>query len=142
MPPKFGNVMLKHKRAVKSLFLDKFIRLSVVMAEEPNFLSSEDIFEEYERVVSLWTDEDSLHGQTKFLMKRGSFYRLHDVPSDPRGAGICAFASRDIKKSEIICKYEGEVISLEEAKRREHLYQEQGKVCALMVLESKGSQIA
>ncbi|KAJ7382815.1 hypothetical protein OS493_032776 [Desmophyllum pertusum] len=67
---------------------------------------------------------------------------LHDVPSDPRGAGICAFAARDILKSEIICEYEGEVISLEEAKRREIIYQEQGNVCALMVLESKGSQIA
>ena len=82
MPPKFSNVrrvMLKHKRAIKSPFLDKFIRLSVVMAEEPNFLSSEEIFEEYERVVSLWTEEDSLHGQTKFLMKRGSFYRVSKI---------------------------------------------------------------
>ncbi|KAJ7391466.1 hypothetical protein OS493_018513 [Desmophyllum pertusum] len=66
---------------------------------------------------------------------------LHDVPSDPRGAGICAFAARDIKKSEIICEYKGEVISLEEAKRRENLYREQGKACTLMVLESKGRQI-
>ena len=68
--------------------------------------------------------------------------QLHDVPSDPRGAGICAFASRDIKKNEIICEYEGEVVTKEEARAREMLYREQGKACALMVLESGGRQIA
>ena len=70
------------------------------------------------------------------------FFKLHDVPSDPRKAGKCAFASRDIKKCEVICEYEGEVVSIEEARRREENYQEEGKVCALMVLESAGRQIA
>ena len=43
------------------------------------------------------------------------------MTSDPCGARICAFASRDIKKSEIICEYEGEIISHEEAEEREKL---------------------
>lgn len=68
--------------------------------------------------------------------------KLHDVPSDPRRAGICAFASRDIKKGEIICEYEGELVSVEEAKAREGAYAEQGKACVLMVIESAGRQIA
>ena len=64
------------------------------------------------------------------------------MPSDPRGAGRCAFTSRDTMKCEVICEYEGEVITLDEAKRREDIYREEGKVCALMVLESAGRQIA
>jgi len=65
------------------------------------------------------------------------------VPSDPvRKAGKCPFASRDIKKCEVICEYEGEVLTLEEAKRREEIYREERKVCALMVFESAGRQIA
>ena len=39
------------------------------------------------------------------------------MPSDTvRKAGKCAFASRDIRKSEVICEYEGEVVTVEEAK--------------------------
>ena len=65
------------------------------------------------------------------------------MPSDlVRRLGKCAFASRDIKKCEVICEYEGEVLNLEEAKRREEIYQEEGKVCALMVFESAGRQLA
>ena len=65
------------------------------------------------------------------------------MPSDlVRRAGKCAFASRDIKKCKVICEYEGEVLNLEEAKRREEIYQEEGKVCALMVFESAGRQLA
>ena len=70
------------------------------------------------------------------------FLKLHDVPSDPvRKAGKCAFASRDIEKGEVICEYEGELLSEEEAKRREEVYGEEGKVCALMVFESAGRRI-
>ncbi|KAL9978091.1 hypothetical protein ACROYT_G015572 [Oculina patagonica] len=47
--------------------------------------------------------------------------QLHDVPSDPRGAGICAFTSRDIKKNEIICEYGREVVTEEEARAQEML---------------------
>jgi len=64
------------------------------------------------------------------------------VPSDlVRNAGKCAFASQDIKKCEVICEYE-EVLTLEEVKRHEEIYQEEMKVCALMVFESAGHQIA
>ncbi|KAL9976788.1 hypothetical protein ACROYT_G014122 [Oculina patagonica] len=32
---------------------------------------------------------------------------IHDVPSDPRGAGRCTFASRDIKRGEVVVEYIG-----------------------------------
>ena len=79
MSPKFVNVrrvMLQHKRAAKCPFLQEFILTSVALAEETSFVSSEEIFKEYCRVVSLWTEEDSTRGQTQFLMKKGSFYRV------------------------------------------------------------------
>lgn len=39
------------------------------------------------------------------------------MPSDPvRKAGKCAFASRDIRKCRIMCEYEGELLTVEEAK--------------------------
>ena len=65
------------------------------------------------------------------------------MPSDPvRKAGKCAFASRDIRKCEIICEYEGEVVTVEEAKAREESYREEGKAYTLMVFDSTGRQIA
>ena len=64
------------------------------------------------------------------------------MKSDPHGAGICAFASRDIDKGEIICEHKGERISLEEARTREDIYEAKGKACALMVIDSAGRQIA
>ena len=45
-------------------------------------------------------------------------------------------------KGEIICEYEGEITSVEEAERRERQYEEQGRPCVLMVIESAGHQIA
>ena len=41
--------------------------------------------------------------------------QIHDVPSDPRGAGRCAFANRDIERGEIVVEYQGEHVSLVEA---------------------------
>ena len=62
--------------------------------------------------------------------------------SDPvRKAGKCAFAS-DIRKCEIICEYEGEVVTMEEAKAREESYRDEGKAYTLMVFDSAGHQIA
>ncbi|KAL9978202.1 hypothetical protein ACROYT_G015696 [Oculina patagonica] len=67
----------------------------------------------------------------EFLQIRGvsqtccqQFYedKLPKAPSDPRGAGVCAFASRDVFKGDVICEYEGEIISLEEAKERVSLW--------------------
>lgn len=68
--------------------------------------------------------------------------QIHDVPSDPRGAGRCAFANRDIEKGEIVVEYEGEHVSLAEAATREENYAREGKICTLMVIESGGRQIA
>ena len=48
----------------------------VALAEETSFVPSEEIFQEHCRVVSLWTEEDSARGQTQYLMKTGSFYRV------------------------------------------------------------------
>ena len=66
--------MLKHKRAAKCPFLSGV--KCVALAEEASFVPSEEIFQEYCRVVSLWTEEDSARGQTQYLMKTGSFYRV------------------------------------------------------------------
>ena len=63
---------------------------------------------------------------------------MYSVPSDP----ICAFVSLDISKCEVICEYEGEIIPLEEAKKRESLYEKDRKACALMVIDSAGYQIS
>ena len=68
--------------------------------------------------------------------------QIHDVPSDPRGAGRCAFANRDIERGEIVAEYQGEHVSLAEAATREENYAREGKICALMVIESEGRQIA
>ena len=51
--------MLKHKRVAKCPFLQEFIVKCVALAEETSFVPSEEIFQEYCRVVSLWTEEDS-----------------------------------------------------------------------------------
>ena len=48
----------------------------------------------------------------------------------------------ETEKCEIICEYEGERISVEEAERREALYREEGRPCTLMVIESGALQIA
>ena len=76
--------MLKHKRAVKCPFLQEFIIKCVALADETSFVSSEEMFKEYCRVVSLWTEEDSVRGQTQYLMKKGSFYRISTKLVDPK----------------------------------------------------------
>lgn len=68
--------------------------------------------------------------------------KIHDVPSDPRGAGRCAFACRDVERGEVVVEYVGEVISMSEAATREVRYADVGKICTLMVIESRGDQIA
>ena len=62
--------------------------------------------------------------------------------TDPRNAGVCAFASRDIERGEVVVEYEGEVIGLEEAREREKRYEEEERTCTLMLLESRGDQVA
>ena len=69
------RVMLKHKRATKCPLLTKFLSRCVTSAEG-NFVSTSELFSAYETALSIWTDDDSIHGQTKFLMKRSSFNRV------------------------------------------------------------------
>lgn len=71
-----------------------------------------------------------------------SISQIHDVPSDPRGAGRCTFACRDVERGEVVVEYVGEVISMSEAATREVRYADVGKICTLMVIESRGDQIA
>lgn len=77
--PSFGNVrqiMLKKKRGTKCPFLSKFIRLALAEGTEDDFVASETIFQEYSSAVSLWTDGDSVRGQTKYLMKKTAFLKV------------------------------------------------------------------
>lgn len=67
---------------------------------------------------------------------------VHDVPSDPRGAGKCAFAKRDIERGEVVAEYTGEVISVMEATEREAEYARVGKTCTLMVICHRGQSLA
>ena len=69
------RVMLRHKRAAKCPLLTKFLS-QCVTSEEGNFVSTSELFSAYETAVSIWTDDDSVDGQTKFLMKRSSFSRV------------------------------------------------------------------
>ena len=55
---------------------------------------------------------------------------------------MCAFASRDVERGEVVVEYEGEVIGLEEAREREKRYEEEERTCTLTFLESRGDQIA
>ena len=71
-----------------------------------------------------------------------SISQIHDVPSDPRGACRCWFACRDIERGEVVVEYEGKVISMSEAATHEACYAAVGKMCTLMVIESKGHHIA
>ena len=74
----FANVrriMLKHKRGAKCPLLSKFMSFCVE-EDSTNFVSTAEFYEAYETAVALWTDEDSVRGQTKFLMKRSGFHRV------------------------------------------------------------------
>lgn len=77
MSSRFANVrqvMMKSRRGAKCPFLDKFLSLAIAKEEE-SFVAKEDIFGEYTNAVALWTQGDSVHGQTKYLMKKRSFYK-------------------------------------------------------------------
>ena len=65
--------------------------------------------------------------------------QIHDVPSDPRGAGVCAFASRDVERGEVVVEYTGELITLEEAKVREERYAQEGIFSRLLTYTCRRS---
>ena len=68
-------VMLRHKRAAKCPLVSKFLN-QCVTTEEGNFVSTLELFSAYETAVSIWSDDDSVHGETKFLMNRSAFNRV------------------------------------------------------------------
>lgn len=74
------RIMLRHKRRAKCPLLDEFIERALA-SSEGNFLATEELFEEFQRLVALWTDGDSEDGQTKTLMKRNSFNRVSELSS-------------------------------------------------------------
>ena len=69
------RVMLKHRRGAKCPLLVKCLS-SCVEQSPGNIVSTAEIFEAYESTVRVWTDDDSVSGQTKFLMKRNGFNRV------------------------------------------------------------------
>lgn len=69
------RVMLRHKRGAKCPLLVKFLSFCVEQSPD-NFVSTAEIFEAYETAVRVWTDNDSVSGQTKFLMKRSGFNKV------------------------------------------------------------------
>ena len=77
--PNFANirqVILKQKRAIRCPFLRPFVSLAVKQGSKETFVPTDEIFEDYCQPVALWTDGDSLHGQTKYLIKKGAFYKV------------------------------------------------------------------
>ena len=63
------------RRAGKCPSLDKFIALSLAPCRG-DFLTTKEIFTEFCTVVALWTDGDSVDGQTSNLMKEKSFHKV------------------------------------------------------------------
>ena len=74
-PVNVRRIILKHRRAGKCPFLDKFIALSLAPCRG-SFLTTKEIFTEFCTVVALWTDGDSVDGQTSHLMKEKSFHKV------------------------------------------------------------------
>ena len=74
-PVNVRRIILKHRRAGKCPFLDKFIALSLAPCRG-GFLMTKEIFTEFCTVVALWTDGDSVDGQTSHLTKEKSFHKV------------------------------------------------------------------
>ena len=63
------------KRIIKCPFLRRFVSLAVKQGSKETFVPTDEIFEDYNQAVALWTDGNSLHGQTKHLIKKTAFYK-------------------------------------------------------------------
>ena len=50
------------------------------------FVPTDEIFEDYNQAVALWTDGNSLHGQTKHLIKKAAFYKVRQNNLQVNGA--------------------------------------------------------
>ena len=79
-PVNVRRIILKHRRAGKCPFLDKFIALSLAPCGRGGggggFLTTKEIFTEFCTIVALWTDDDSVDGQTSHLTKEKSFHKV------------------------------------------------------------------
>lgn len=80
------QVILKQKRGTKCPFLKRFVSLALKRGSKETFVRSEEIFENYCQAVAVWTDGDSLHGQTKYLIKKAAFYKVRRNNSQVNGA--------------------------------------------------------
>ena len=69
------RVMMKHKRGAKCPLLEKFLS-ECVEEDVGQFVATSDIYEAYGSAVSVWTDGDSVNGQTKFLIKKSGFNKV------------------------------------------------------------------
>ena len=54
-------------------FLTRFVSLGVDKGARDSFVSTSEAFKAYCAAVAIWTEGDSLHGQTKYLIKRKAF---------------------------------------------------------------------
>ena len=87
--PKFANlrqVILKQKRGTKCPFLRRFASLAVKQGSNETFVPSKKIFEGYCQAVAVWTDGESSHCQTKYLIKMAAFYKVRQNNSQVKGA--------------------------------------------------------
>ena len=80
------QVILKQKRAIKCPFLRRFVSMAVKQGSKETFVPTDKIFEDYCQAVALWTDGDSLHGQTKYLIKKPAFYKVRQNHFEVNGA--------------------------------------------------------
>ena len=65
----------KTKARLKCPLLNKFIRESVAELKG-NFVTTHEIFGEYKIIVALWTDDDSVTVQARYLIKQNSFNKV------------------------------------------------------------------
>ena len=77
---------MKQKRGTRCPFLRRFVSLAVKQRINETFVPSEKIFEDYCQAVAVWTDGDSLHGQTKNLIKKAAFYKVRRNNFQVKGA--------------------------------------------------------
>lgn len=74
------QVMLKQRRGAKCPFLTRFVSLGVDKGERDSFVSTNEAFEAYCAAVAIWTEGDSVYGQTKDLIKRKAFDKASPCP--------------------------------------------------------------
>ena len=67
------RIMAGHHRKLCCPLLKKFVN-ECLLFEEDKFVTCEDLFAQYKSVMEVWTEGDSLNGQTKSIMKKRAFF--------------------------------------------------------------------